>query len=305
MLKIELNKIPSLLEEGLLTRNQAVNFMAEFIFKNYPLFGLHKYDEDFREEILLEFLEKGGNLIDCYKSSIGNFFPYFYSQISSIVNKNLKKRAKQSIEELCSYHEEYSKVLQDRYKYEPISQLCCAEQKVPYNRKRVSPEDLQAALHSYTEKKERVLITLLLKYVQFYDEKNLYTICKALKLDYNVILEGIRICKLSLNTKLENQKLLTESRNKSYFYRTRYQSQLKFLTKEKDYGYFSDTNLKKKLNHHTHAWQNKNHLLLLQTSHLVTSNKLIGELLGICERQVRYYLSCAKNYKNILESYEE
>ena len=42
MMKIELNQIPALVEEGTITKNDAVNFMAEFIYKNYPLFGLQK-----------------------------------------------------------------------------------------------------------------------------------------------------------------------------------------------------------------------------------------------------------------------
>ncbi len=301
MLQIELNELPDLMKKGKISRNQAVNFLAEFIFRNYPIFGLHKYDEDFREEIILEFLERGGTVIDCYNKSIGNFFPYFYSQITSLVSKNLKKRAKRSIDEYTSIHEEYAKIIHDKFKYEPFKPLLCAEVHPPYARKNVSVEDLRTALRLYTSKRDKVLIILILKYVLYFDEKSLYLISRTLKLNYSIIMEGRRICKNSLKEKIEKHKFLTESRNKSYFYRTRYQSQINYYSKMLDEYEPYDTKLQQKLDHHTHAWITKNHLLEHQTSHLVTSNALIASLLGICERQVRYYLSCANSYKNLFE----
>ena len=299
MLKIELNELPELMHKGKISRTQALNFLAEFIFRNYPIFGLHKHDEDFREEIILEFLEKGGIVIDCYNKSIGNFFPYFYSQVTSMISKNLKKRARRSIDEFTTIHEEYKKILMSKNKYEAYKPLLCADVTPPYARKTVSVEEVRSALQGYTSKRDKVLIILILKYVLYFDEKSLYSISKSLGLNYSIIMEGRRFCKNSLKNKIEKHKSLAESRNKSYFYKNRYQTQLNYNSNFLDEYDPSETKLLQKYQHHSHAWLVKNHQLEHQTSHLVTSNALIASLLGICERQVRYYLSCADNYKNL------
>ena len=296
-MKIELNDIPELVKQGKLTKSCAVNYMAEFIFRNYPVFELQKFDEDFREEIILEFMEKGKNVIDSYDSRRGNFFPYLYAHISSLVNKNIKLRAKNCLKELCTIHEEYSKIFQDRLKYEPLTPLLIADAHPPYARTKISAEELRSALQSYSSKKERVIIIVLLKYVLYFDEKSLYTICKAMNIDYQIILEGWKICCKSLQNKISRHNKLSESRNQSYFYHNRYRSQLNMLSDTGDSSEYANNELKQKYEHHTTLWQTKNRLLSIQASHMVTPNKIISDLLGICERQVRYYLLCAKNYK--------
>ncbi|EID84486.1 hypothetical protein MSI_20340 [Treponema sp. JC4] len=301
MLEIELNELPELMHKGKISRNQALNYLAEFIFRNYPIFGLHKYDEDFREEIILDFLEKGGIVIDSYNKSIGNFFPYFYSQVTSMISKNLKKRARRSIDEFTTIHEEYKKILMNKNKYEAYKPLLCADVTPPYARKMVSVEDLRSALQGYTSKRDKVLIILILKYVLYFDEKSLYSISKSLGLNYSIIMEGRRFCKNSLKNKIEKRKSLAESRNKSYFYKNRYQTQINYYSQFQEGFDPSKIELLQKYQHHSHAWLTKNHQLEHQTSHLVTSNALIASLLGICERQVRYYLSCADNYKNLFK----
>ncbi len=301
MMKIELNQIPVLLEQGTITKNEAVNFMAEFIYKNYPLFGLHKFDEDFREEIIVNFLEKGRIVLDSFDKRIGNFFPYFYAHITSIINKNIKNRAKNCLNELCTVNQEYSKVFYDRLKYEPLTPLLAAEPKPPYARKKITPEELRAALQNYSSKKERVIVTLLLKYVLYFDENSIYAICKAMNLDPQIILEGSRLCKNTLQQKIERHHELSESRNKSYYYHNRYQSQLNLLTNMENSSEEVNSEVLQKYKHHTNLWQAKNRILSTQASHLVTSNKVIANLLGICERQVRYYLACAKNYSKIFK----
>ena len=45
-------------KNGVIEKKEALGKLGDFIQKNYPMFGLHRYDEDFRAELLVSFFEK-------------------------------------------------------------------------------------------------------------------------------------------------------------------------------------------------------------------------------------------------------
>ena len=44
-------------KNGVIEKKEALGMLGKFIQKNYPMFGLHRFDEDFRAELLVSFLD--------------------------------------------------------------------------------------------------------------------------------------------------------------------------------------------------------------------------------------------------------
>lgn len=310
MFEIEVNKIPCLIKNGQISKKEAVNRLAEFVYKNYPLFGLHKLSEDFREDIILDFLEKGKVVLDLYDEKVGSFFPYFFSQIKSLMNKHIKTNAKKITVEYTVSKEVRCNAAEDTQKYAPIKPICCAERRIPYAANKITPQELFDALKSKRTaktKKERLIVIIILKYALFIDERTLLSVSKALNLNFETILKGTELCKKSLSKKIEKSERLRESRNKSYFYHNKYQSQIAMAEQKTSTDKRELDELKYRYYRHTKIWTAKNLIIQNHVSHMLTSNKTIAGILGICERQVRYYVTCAKadNFSEIKKLLEK
>ena len=74
MKSFDLNQFPSQIAHKEFTEAEGIQKIAEFISCNYPVFGLHLYDEDFRAEVIVRFLEKGTQVYQKYNPEIGDFF---------------------------------------------------------------------------------------------------------------------------------------------------------------------------------------------------------------------------------------
>ena len=94
MEKLEIDCVPQYINDGTLTFKEAVNNICSFVVNNYPLFGLHKFDEDFRSEIFLCLLERGEQIIQNYNSNICCFRKYLYFSIQSLIRTKQKYHAK-------------------------------------------------------------------------------------------------------------------------------------------------------------------------------------------------------------------
>ena len=92
MKSFNLNLLPEQLQNGSITRKEAVNQICSFISKNYPVFGLQKYDEDFRSDLILKVIERGDHLLDLYMPEHGNFFCFLHTYVTSLINKVLGTR---------------------------------------------------------------------------------------------------------------------------------------------------------------------------------------------------------------------
>ena len=88
---LNLNLIPSKIKNNEISQKDALNLLSEFLQENGPVFGLHKYDDDFRSELTLMLLEKGNRIFDLYDENVASFFTYFYKFIQGL-KLNLLKR---------------------------------------------------------------------------------------------------------------------------------------------------------------------------------------------------------------------
>lgn len=288
MIITDLNEVPEAIASGKITEKEAVNEIAVFLIKNYPVFGLHKYDEDFRSEVLTRFLENGQSIFKIYNPELGDFFTYFYSYIKNIIRTKLKKYSRTSIQEAVAIQESilnYDEKLENYSDSEDFS----------YNDKS-KKENINFNINNYfkdSEKDEKTLLILALKSSYYLTDEQIDKICKKYSLDKNNFYNLIQHCKEQMNRKIERRQNVEERRNSAYFRHKRYV--LEKIKNENEDNNISVRNLilekdyKQKTN-----WININERLEKGYLYLRPTNKVIANVLGICERQVSYYINYAK-----------
>ena len=111
MKAFELNDLPEQMYCGKLTEKQLVEKICRFVIHNYPVFGLHKYDEDFRQDVILMFIEKSHRILHHFNPDFGDFFTFLYCYICTIINSLIKKRLLQTMRDKINIEEFLFKII--------------------------------------------------------------------------------------------------------------------------------------------------------------------------------------------------
>ena len=192
--------------------------------------------------------------------------------------------------------------------------------KVPYTYKKVSPEAFQLACKTETyhikdflskpdeefqqlqenlkkvspSMAERILLVLALKSAYYITDAQIKKIAEICHLDENQFNEVIMSLKEQLNFRKDNKLELEIRRNKAYYQHRKLGSQLEWTKQEKT----SDSDyeklvLEKKFKRHTLNWKKLNEKLEKGTINIRPTNKAIAKALGLCERQISFYIKNA------------
>lgn len=310
---IEINDLPLFVEEGRITKKEAVNYFCEFIFKNPAVFGLERETADLRNDLILDILEKGEKIMDTYNPEEGLFFSFFYATVKGRLKSLKRKLCRQNIHECCLYDEFLQTISYDEIKYigyEEIKPVDGSYTKAPYAVPRVKPEDIEEFFKKKRLSKEmKTLLILLFKYAFFIDYDQLKNICRQTSIDYNFLLEIKDCCMNYLEKKVKAQEKACENRNRTYFLRKKTCLHIQNLEKEisasqsKNLLSYKLDNLQQKYSRQTERLNKDNSEIIKKSSHIVLQDKQVANFLGLCERQVRYYISRAKNKKlNLLNT---
>ena len=304
---IKLNDLPAYIYDGKFSKKEAVNFLAEFIFKNPALFGLEKEDPDFKNDLILDILERGERILDSFNPKAGQFFPFFYSTIKGRVKTIKKKENRRNLHESCIYEEAVQNLSYEGIKYlgyKEIKPVTDGYKKPPFAVNHVNPEDIEEFFKQEKLTKEiRTILIILFKYAFFIEYEQLKTICNKTGIDYDFLVKIKDYCMQYLEKKVQAQKKAFETRNRTYFLRKRTSLQIKYLEQE-----MTESHNQNPLDYKLDSLQNKycrqterlikdNSEIQKKSSHIVLQDKQIANFLGLCERQVRYYISRAKNNK--------
>ena len=318
MEQFDLNKIPEQINSGEISRSCAVHQLAMFLSKNPALFGLNKKDEDFKSEVILLFLEKGEATIELYNPNYGTFFTYFFCFIKSLTNSVRRSRAAKQVQEYHSISESITGYGQKEERYSKINYKDFEIPKAPLSYKPVSPEAFQIACKSsqynisdFLEKDddeslehlkerlqklspsmaERILIVLALKSAYYISDKQIKTISEICKLDSDEFHNTIQLFKQELMYREANKMNLELRRNKAYYHHKKYKNRLEWTNLNRDD--FSEQErlaLITKYNRQTENWIKLNAQLKKGIINIRPTNKRIASVLGLCERQISYYI---------------
>lgn len=301
MTKLNLNLIPDMLQKKEVTRKEALNLLCEFILSDSPVFGLIKFDEDFISELILRILERGTVIFDSFNPNSGSFFTYFFKYVQSVKFHLLKEL---SIKELKYKHVvELSKedlyISDSNNTYYPSKYLIKNEEKnidEILKNSAIYPKDFLKLIKKHPRGYEKLLLVLALKSSYNITETNLNMIASCCNINKEKLQEIVDYLNDKLEYKLKRKRELEEKRNSVYFYKKKYEHQIKKLNEEvkEDNKYVSES-LTEKYNRKYEKWGTLNKKLNNSSHFFKPTNKEIANVLGLCERQVNYYIKALKN----------
>lgn len=290
-----LNEIPLKLNKGLITREQAIKQIAAFICKNYRVFDLQKYDDDFRSELLVSFLEHGESFLNLFDPSIGDFFTFLYCYIHSMVNSKIRTQIHRTTKEKITIDESINTYQEKLEHYQHTFYQLKELPKVPYAYKQPSKEELIDFFKDLSsEQIDKEILVLAMKSSFYISDNQIKKVCKIYNLDEQKFHDVLIYLKNTIQRKTERRQKAEERRNYSYYHQKRCSQVLNNIDNNFD-DYLKREQVEYKKNIHYKNWKNLNNKFEDGFLFLRPTNKTIAELLGICERQVSYYINCAKN----------
>ena len=301
MKQFDLNELPEKLQSGELTEKETVNQICRFVAKNYPIYGLHKYDEDFRQEILLFLVERSPHILRLYNPNQGDFFTFLYCYICTAINSKTKSRIAGSMKDKINMEECITDFDDKERKYHKIDYNSFEVPKAPFAPKKIPPEEIQQSLKELSLKgPDKKVIILALKSSYYLTDQQINKICRIYGIKTEYFYSMVQHCKDSLSEKSIKRSKAEERRNFAYYHHKRYSKIIQNLNEDLLY---EKQNIKKSIyskkeKKHFHNWNSLNNAFEKGHLYLRPTNKTVANIMGICERQVTYYINCAKKEQN-------
>ncbi|MCQ2592725.1 MAG: hypothetical protein MJ188_08060 [Treponema sp.] len=323
MKKIDLNEIPELIKNGTLTESEAINELALFLSKNYAIFGLKKSDEDLNSEIILLLLERGQRVIKQYNPDYGSFFTFFFCFIKSLINTCNRMNINEKLREEHNVNVITNEYIDNSDAYNQINYSEVEENKTllpVYETNKNESQTLQLAcqtdsyhIKAYTSGKdddfpslpdnlkktspamaEKILLVLALKSAFYITDAQINKVAEICHLEVSALREVIQYLKNNLLEKEQRRKSVELRRNNAFFHHMKYKSQLEYLMEDtEDFKNYVEPSISKKYDKHTKRWHYLNSQLKKGIIHIRPTNKVIADTLGMCERQVSFYIKKA------------
>ena len=294
---MELNELPQLFTSGRLNEKQVIEEICRFVIHNYPVFGLQKYDDDFRQDVLLAIVERGHKMLHHYKSDFGEFFTFIYCFICTVINTKLKAQMVYALKEKINIEECIINLEEKEEKYHRIDFTSFEEPKAPYAPPKIPSSELQQTLKSLTLKhQDKTILVLALKSSYYLTDEQIQRICGIYGIKPEYFYNLIQHCKESLTVKSCRREKAEERRNFAYYHHKRYK---KLVQKLDEDILPASINIKKERyaqmeNKHRNNWNRLNHAFEKGHIYMRPTNKTVANLMGMCERQVNYYINCAR-----------
>lgn len=296
----KLNQIPELLHEGKITTKEAVNQIITFISHNYPIFGLQKYDEDFRSDVLVLMLERGEKFLSMYNCQMADFFTYLYCFMSNLIHTKRRILAKHFLKENLTVSEGVNYVSEINHKYTVINYNNFEKPKIPYSFKPISAEYLRQVFAPLSSDScDKKILVLALKSCFYITDDLIKQVCRMYTITLEDLYLAIQYCKESVLHKTENHEKAIERRNFAYYHHKKYNYQLNQLKNMEKASNEAAEDFIRKNQKYLKSWINLNKRFQEGYLYLRPTSRTIAEILGISERLVSYYISRAKlEYRN-------
>lgn len=315
-----INAIPKFIAEKRISKEQALQEIILFIQENYAIFNMSSFSDDFKSELILAILDKGNTIFDKYSSSKLDFFNYLYSYVKNTEITLKRKIERQRINDFYNVTEnvlnipDKMKTYSKNYNYDKTS---VKQKKYKYNKEKLYLEEIKKACRetyktnnkycfnsAFINSKEfkhnknklrKTILVLALKSSYYLSDTQINIISDFCNIKKETLYSVIDDIKFSLIEKQKNKKNIEEKRNKAYYLHKQYMSRLSWLISEdSENNKYQALKVKTKYDHHTLAWENLNKQLVTGKNNIRPTNKAIADILGICERQVSYYIKAAK-----------
>ena len=292
-----LNQLLEQFRSGKLTQKQVLDRIICFVAKNYPLYGLHKYDEDFRQDILLNLLEKGSDLLNLFNPQFGDFFTFLYCYVSTMINSKLKVLAMHAMRERLTVEESINTLSEKQVQYHRIDFTNFDLPKAPFTRRKLDPEELKKAFKELSLKqKDKKIIILALKSSYYLTDEQIERLSSIYKINTDHLYDMIQYCKDSIEAKKAKWEKAKERRNFAYFHHKRYNRLLETIdeTDLMDKRFVLKDQYIHKEKKHLHNMNRINSEFARGYLILRPTNKTLSNVIDVGERQINYYLRSAR-----------
>ncbi|MDE5899553.1 MAG: hypothetical protein K2H09_09895 [Treponemataceae bacterium] len=313
-----IDEIPELVRTGTITAKQGLNLLAEEIHRFPGAYGIPKNDEELRSELSLHLLQNGFFLFDHYDRKYGNFRTYFLSfiryQIMSIERTHCKQAMKsQTVAniEIGEYEGRQAQYNDDEFacrllRFKPY--FPTARDKAPYSAGRTrkprqpsqpvsgsSARSLLAACRRKTTRSQKTALVVALKSSCYLTDDHIRAVSAYCDVPEDELLRIVEKLKETVRRRSRKVARLQELRDYSFFQHQKYQQRLEFFRANN----LPDEEARRLYEFHTKKWNNRNEQLKGRSSRVCPTNKTIADILGICERQVGYYIRQADELADI------
>ncbi len=313
--------LPELVSRKKISVKDALNLIGEEITRHPRKFGITGNAREITSDLYFAIMKNGHFLFEHYRKDYCLFKTYLCSfiryQIKSIKRENYNRYEKQKTFEQVEgteYESAKEKYEKNEFEYKimhfkPYS--LSEKEKAPYTRKKQLkklPEELKNSsgnalsvadvLCNFTKSNEterKLTLVIALKSCFYLNEENLSTIAKFCRVDFEQFMKAINSLKLTLDEKQKKYEELKDRRDFSYYQRRKCIEKIQNL---KDCNLPTD-NIERLCKFHTEKWINKTDHLQNESYKVCPTNKSIANILGICERQVGYYLNHANDLLKI------
>ena len=297
----DFNQLFDDVKNGVIEKKEALGMLGKFIQENYPMFGLHRFDEDFRAELLVSFFEKGEKLFDNYDPQKTDFFKFFFYYIIGLISSDRRYIARNSLKETLLFEED---VVSYSTKERNYSIQNTFESKMLYSSKKSSDEYKPLSFEQLREIFSKILaksadkkiLVLALKSCFYLTEIHIKKISELYNIDEVIMYDAIQYCKMSVISKSVKVQKILERRNYNYFHHRKCEKRITELDEcvDKIESRIIKDRLVKLDGIHYNHWQALNRKFADGFLYLRPTNKTIGDLLNISVRQVSYYINCAR-----------
>ena len=285
----KIDELPSLVKTGTISKTEAVKHIAESIYREPYRFGLMGFDEDFKSEIILTFLQKGGQVFERFDENCGAFRSYLYAFVQGLILTQKREEVRRFVADNTIKTFSYSEVAEH---LQNDAALTVAEKAVRYaplsNTKiwkaltrRCKPENASDA---------KTALILALKSSYYIPKSSVDDVSSYCKLQSAELQRLIAELNSLLYSRIERRNTIIRRRDNAYYFHRKYYMQIKMCDKEKT----DMERLLKKYRKQTESWEHKNKELKESRWRVCPTNKMIANILGICERQVSHYITRAQ-----------
>ncbi len=293
----ELNELSEQMYCGKISEKQMLEKICSFVIYNYPVFGLQKYDEDFRQDVLLSLIEKGHRFLHQFNPDFGDFFTFLYCYICTIINTKIKRQMILSIKERINFEECILQLEEKEEKYYRIDFNNFELPKVPYAPPKIPAEEIQQSLKALSLKHQnKKILVLALKSSYYLTDEQIKRICRISGIKTEYFYSLIQQCKDSLDNKNKRRNLVQQRRNFAYYHHKRYKKLVQKIDDDLEAEHMET--IREKYNSmekkHRRNWNRLNDAFEKGYIYLRPTNLTVANLMGMCERQVNYYINCAK-----------
>ena len=345
----EMEALPGLVKERVISEKQALDFIAREIFNNPRLYGIKSTQPELFGEIYLRIDKIKSSIFANYKQDTSAFRTYIIGLVHLVIKSILRdnKREVEQLSTVCDIQEsEYEHQVEnyrkeeyeykimhfkpydsnqfDRAPYAPknrISELPASLSPAAYESEkeltspqiRTSPTELKETSESdkifiekKLERKKKVTLLLALKSSYYLTEENIEAVAEYCNIEKERLENAVNTLKKTLSKRIQNYESYKRTRDFSFF---QHRKLLVRIIKNGLDEKVPDAD-RELYEFHTSKWLFKTSRVNERARYVCPTNRAIGEIVNMKEKQVGQYLLNAERIignteKNNTSDYKE